>query len=237
VVEDTPPAIATRERILGAALDLFAEQGYLRTSVQAIATRVGVTKAAVHYHFTRKIDIMLFLTEPVWRDFETAIAEAERAADPRWAVIEGWLDTLLRHRKLFRTIYHDPALVSHESTYARTIALAERSMTLIAGPEPSLGARVRAAQALAVLGDPVLYFPSAPVADLRREILAGVRRVLGEPEPRTGTRERRRPGRPAALTAEGRLRARRLYAEGRSADEIAGELAVSRATVYRHLAG
>ena len=47
----------TRERILDAALDLFIEQGYDKTSLREIAERVGVTKAALYYHFESKEEI------------------------------------------------------------------------------------------------------------------------------------------------------------------------------------
>src|SRR5215475_13717231 len=44
----------TRERIQSIALELFAEQGYEKTSLREIAERLGVTKAALYYHFRSK---------------------------------------------------------------------------------------------------------------------------------------------------------------------------------------
>jgi AcrR family transcriptional regulator len=41
----------TREDILSAALDLFAEQGFAGTSVRQIAQAVGVAESALYYHF------------------------------------------------------------------------------------------------------------------------------------------------------------------------------------------
>ena len=51
----------TRERILDVALDLFIEQGYDKTSLREIAEPLGVTKAALYYHFAAKEDILLAL--------------------------------------------------------------------------------------------------------------------------------------------------------------------------------
>ena len=48
----------TRARIQSVALELFAEQGYERTSLREIAERLGVTKAALYYHFKSKEDIV-----------------------------------------------------------------------------------------------------------------------------------------------------------------------------------
>ena len=47
----------TRQQIRAVALELFAEQGYERTSLREIAERLGVTKAAVYYHYRTKEEI------------------------------------------------------------------------------------------------------------------------------------------------------------------------------------
>ena len=51
----------TKQRILDVALDLFTEQGYDGTSLRQIAERLGVTKAALYYHFESKEDILMAL--------------------------------------------------------------------------------------------------------------------------------------------------------------------------------
>jgi AcrR family transcriptional regulator len=52
-----PGAAPMRERIIDVALDLFARQGYGGTSLRNIAERLGVSKAAIYYHFHTKDDI------------------------------------------------------------------------------------------------------------------------------------------------------------------------------------
>jgi AcrR family transcriptional regulator len=54
-------AVDTRQRILSVALDLFTEQGYDGTSLRQIAEQLGVTKAALYYHFESKEDILMAL--------------------------------------------------------------------------------------------------------------------------------------------------------------------------------
>jgi AcrR family transcriptional regulator len=51
----------TRQRILDVALDLFTEQGYDGTSLRQISEQLGVTKAALYYHFESKEDILMAL--------------------------------------------------------------------------------------------------------------------------------------------------------------------------------
>ncbi|WP_327678241.1 TetR/AcrR family transcriptional regulator [Kitasatospora sp. NBC_00458] len=52
------PRSDTRARIVAVALELFSEHGYERTSLREIADRLGVTKAALYYHFKTKEDIV-----------------------------------------------------------------------------------------------------------------------------------------------------------------------------------
>ena len=61
----------TREQIRSVALEMFAERGYGGTSLREIAERLGVTKAAVYYHFKTKEDILVSLIE----DFLTQVDE------------------------------------------------------------------------------------------------------------------------------------------------------------------
>ncbi len=48
----------TRKLILQSALDLFYEKGYTKTTFDAIATRINLTKGAVYWHFKNKSDII-----------------------------------------------------------------------------------------------------------------------------------------------------------------------------------
>lgn len=48
----------TKERILETALELFAQNGYLGTSMNDIARRLGFTKATLYKHYTSKQEIL-----------------------------------------------------------------------------------------------------------------------------------------------------------------------------------
>jgi len=65
-----------RGRILQEAAKLFFELGYLQTSVDAIAHRLGATKPFVYYHFRSKADILVEICEKSNRD---VLAAAESA--------------------------------------------------------------------------------------------------------------------------------------------------------------
>ena len=49
----------TRTRLLQASFDAFVEHGFERTTIEGIARRAGLTKAAIYNHFHSKDDLML----------------------------------------------------------------------------------------------------------------------------------------------------------------------------------
>ena len=67
----------TRTQILDAALRLFSERGFARTSVRDIAQAAGITDAAIYYHFASKRDLFEALIEE--RGFTAALASLETA--------------------------------------------------------------------------------------------------------------------------------------------------------------
>lgn len=71
----------TRQRIQDVALELFAEQGYEKTSLREIAERLDVTKAALYYHFKTKEDILIGLFQDLRRPIDELIEWAD--AQPR----------------------------------------------------------------------------------------------------------------------------------------------------------
>lgn len=62
----------TRERLLKAALELFLENGYERTSASQIAARAGVTEMTFFRHFPSKAEVLV--DDP----YDPAIGEAIR---------------------------------------------------------------------------------------------------------------------------------------------------------------
>jgi AcrR family transcriptional regulator len=63
----------TRHRIQQVALELFAEYGYDKTSLREIAERLGVTKAALYYHFKSKEAIIASVFEDILKEMESYI--------------------------------------------------------------------------------------------------------------------------------------------------------------------
>lgn len=72
----------TREKIQQVALELFAEQGYDKTSLREIAERLDVTKAALYYHFRTKDDILTSLFDDYIAEIDGIIEWARAQGEP-----------------------------------------------------------------------------------------------------------------------------------------------------------
>ncbi|MFC8826664.1 TetR/AcrR family transcriptional regulator [Streptomyces sp. NPDC057137] len=83
----------TRERLVRAAIDLFAEQGYDSTAVAQIAERAGLTKTTFFRQFRDKREVLFAGQEVHGRLLAEGIAEAAEGATPLRAVAAG-LDAL-----------------------------------------------------------------------------------------------------------------------------------------------
>ncbi|KXK58616.1 hypothetical protein AWW66_28700, partial [Micromonospora rosaria] len=173
----------TRTRILRAARELFAEQGYQRTSLRQIAERLRLTKAAILYHFPTKEHLVVDLVEPLLVDLETLLdAAGGRAPEQaRWTLVEGWIDTMLRHRRSLGMLFHDINMLSHGPTFHRLMRIAMRANELVAGPNASRRDQVRAVQTIAMCSDPVVFFTDVPDEVLRADMLDGPRRLFAAP--------------------------------------------------------
>jgi AcrR family transcriptional regulator len=60
--------VTVREQIITAAIDMFYEHGYQKASLRDIARKVGVTQAAIYYHFHNKEEILYTIIERVSND-------------------------------------------------------------------------------------------------------------------------------------------------------------------------
>ena len=75
-----PGIAATREALLAAGADLFAERGYEGVPVWAIAEKAGVNKAMISYHFGGKRNLYLAIVEATFADI---VSKVEHLAESR----------------------------------------------------------------------------------------------------------------------------------------------------------
>jgi AcrR family transcriptional regulator len=145
----------TRSRLRELALQLFAEQGYEKTSLREIAERLGVTKAALYYYFKSKEDIVRSLVEDYVAEIDDLIAwarEQPRTAETRAQIIRRYLHIVADRSAVFRMLHQNQAAVSSLAAAKERGELFRERMDalvgLLTGPDAPLRDQVRAASCL-----------------------------------------------------------------------------------------
>ncbi|MER6421221.1 TetR/AcrR family transcriptional regulator [Streptomyces sp. NPDC001137] len=104
----------TRQRIQDVALELFAEQGYEKTSLREIAERLDVTKAALYYHFKTKEEILVSifedLSQPIVELIEWGKGQPQ-SLETKHEIIRRYSDTLAGAAPLFRFMQENQSTV------------------------------------------------------------------------------------------------------------------------------
>ncbi|MFD4583413.1 TetR/AcrR family transcriptional regulator [Streptomyces sp. NPDC058423] len=141
----------TRQRIQDVALELFADQGYEKTSLREIAERLDVTKAALYYHFKTKEDIVISLFQDLTRPIDELIAWAEgqpHTLETKQEILRRYQEALVGAYPLFRFMQENQATV-RELSIGETFKERMITMTrLIQEPGLALTDRVRCVSAL-----------------------------------------------------------------------------------------
>ncbi|MFJ9818883.1 TetR/AcrR family transcriptional regulator [Streptomyces sp. NPDC101151] len=104
----------TRQRIQDVALELFAEQGYEKTSLREIAERLDVTKAALYYHFKTKEEIIVSLFEDLTKPIEDLIEwgrNQPHTLDTKQEIVRRYSQALAGAEPLFRFMQENQATV------------------------------------------------------------------------------------------------------------------------------
>ena len=145
----------TRARIQAVAVEMFTEHGYEKTSLREIAEVLGVTKAALYYHFKSKEDIVHSLLEDYFGQIDALVSwgETEPAGPARRAeILRRYVAIVQEGEAAFRMLHQNQAAIKGLSSSKNTGQLfRERLSPLIAlltGPNPGLEDRLRAAMAL-----------------------------------------------------------------------------------------
>ncbi|WP_205856303.1 TetR/AcrR family transcriptional regulator [Phytoactinopolyspora endophytica] len=171
----------TAARIREVALDLFGRQGYEKTSLRQIAEELGITKAAVYYHYRSKVDILDDLLRPLADDEEMVLAEARsglKSIECRCRLVESYLDLLLKYRDVAVYVMSDIVGASN-SRMVTTLQRHDRELvSLLSESDLSLAERVRVLSAIGAMTT-ILTMSELPAEDLRPLVLEAARDTLG----------------------------------------------------------
>jgi AcrR family transcriptional regulator len=140
-----PRGRSTQQRLLVAALELFDESGYHRTSVEAITSRAGCSRPTLYQYFGSKEDLFRRLAGQLGEELASLTSDlgpVDAGLSGRSALCD-WLDQLVEVHSRYRPIAQafaaslrrDPAMVTGaaELHHRYRVALAEA----ISRPLPS----------------------------------------------------------------------------------------------------
>ena len=159
------PRPDTRERIQSVALELFAEQGYDKTSLREIAERLDVTKAALYYHFKSKEDIVTSLVEDYFGQIDELVSWGRtqpRTPGTRAEVMRRYYAIVAGAGEVFRMLQHNQASVNSLAHAKNRSELFRERMdalvSLLTEPDAPLASQLRAAVALASVSFGCMFY-------------------------------------------------------------------------------
>jgi AcrR family transcriptional regulator len=184
----------SRQRVLDAALDLFGEKGYDAATMQEIAERVGVTKAAIYYYFPTKSALLDAILSPAHEEANQLLDEAEKLAtkaEQIAAALSAMIDSGVAHRRALAVLNRDPAVTRHP-TYVRNAAeLQNRLQQLFFGRKPTPDERTAFYLSYGLSGA-VLHLDDLTDDQLREALHRVLYRTLGLEVPGRATRRTKR---------------------------------------------
>ncbi|MFI0468221.1 TetR/AcrR family transcriptional regulator [Saccharopolyspora sp. 5N102] len=170
--------VDTRTEIRAVAAELFARQGFEKTSLREVAERLGITKAALYYHFPSKADLVRGIVQPFVDEVEDLLADREAAADvDARQFLADYFDVVLRYRQVFEMILRDVSALAQLDLMRQMLDWRERTYALLVGPGASPARIARATVAIGGLQD--CATTDGPVEEFRDAALEAAVAALG----------------------------------------------------------
>jgi AcrR family transcriptional regulator len=189
----------TRARILAEALHRFSEQGYANTSTREIAYALGLTKAALYYHFATKDDILDALIAEAFANIRALVEHAGDHTSPqaRRCLLAEYINITAEHQDLIRLVTQDP---SARARLIRGADVRAKLLSLLAGvPDPDTAQRTRVRAAFGAIHAAVRFGEQEEDPQTVRQVaLVAACGALGIPAPRTAG-----PPKHAPMVADG----------------------------------
>ncbi len=158
-----PPAEERMDhRIASLALSRFRVGGFAGTSIADLAGALGVSKAAIYYHYRSKDALLHRLIDPLLDAIDACIQDhttpAASARTPR-QLLDAYLAVLLAHREVVPLVVSDLAVLNHPTIGPRLRAQNQQLESLLTAPDTSPSARLRGEAALGAIRRPLIAEP------------------------------------------------------------------------------
>ncbi len=167
---------STRERIQQTAIALFSENGYEHTSLREIAEQLGVTKAALYYHFKTKEDIAASFFDSYAEDVDRICEWGDsrpRDLETRTELLRRYAEVIRAHVPVLKFMQNNQAALTRLDRMSVFRMRQRRLHALLAETDDPLIHRLRAWDALTTLYSNWITYPRVDdsEADLREASL------------------------------------------------------------------
>ncbi|WP_319432682.1 TetR/AcrR family transcriptional regulator [Mycobacterium sp. RTGN5] len=183
--DETAWAPTTRRRMLDTAIDLFSRYSFAGTSLQLIADELGLTKAAIYYHFRTREQLLLALMKPIFTEIAEVVEAAERRRGARArcdAMLAGYAGIVAAHRTLAAVTTFDPGVRDVLRNQPEWSGVIDRQLALLSGTDSAAGA-INAAVVMTGLAGGAATAPLDIDDDtLRIQLIEAGRRILSLPD-------------------------------------------------------
>jgi AcrR family transcriptional regulator len=155
-------------RIAHLALTRFRVGGFVGTSIADLAGALGVSKAAIYYHYRSKDALLHHLIDPLLDAIDACLQDHTTpavSARTQRQLLDAYLAVLLAHREVVPLITSDVAVLNHPAIGPRLRAQNQQLQSLLTAPDTSVAARLRAEAALGAIRRPVIAEPQVDLTD------------------------------------------------------------------------
>ena len=152
-------------RIAQLALARFRVSGFVGTSIADLAGALGVSKAAIYYHYRSKDALLHRLIDPLLDAIDACIGDHTTPARTPRQLLGAYLAVLLAHREVVPLVATDVAVLNHPSIGPRLRAQNQQLQSLLAAPNTDVAAKLRAEAALGAIWRPLIAEPPLDLTD------------------------------------------------------------------------
>ena len=155
-------------RIAQLALERFRVSGFVGTSIADLAGALGVSKAAIYYHYRSKDALLHRLIDPLLDAIDACLQDhTTPASTARTArgLLGAYLAVLLAHQEVVPLIATDVAVLNHPRIGPRLRTQNQQLKSLLTASDTSVAARLRAEAALGAIWRPLIADPPVDLTD------------------------------------------------------------------------
>jgi AcrR family transcriptional regulator len=157
-------------RIAHLALARFRVSGFVGTSIADLAGALGVSKAAIYYHYRSKDALLHYLVDPFLDAIDACIGDHNQPTRTARQLLGAYLAVLLAHRDVVPLIATDVAVLNHPTIGPRLRTQNHQLQFFLTGPDASVSARLRAEAALGAIWRPLIAEPPLDLADAAHQL-------------------------------------------------------------------